>query len=100
MKRLRIAAAAEADLTDIAVFIATDSPARAGTFVRQLRTACRGLLDKPYRFPRASPGRNANVRKRPYGAYVIIYAVDENAVEIVRVLHGARDYQKIFEAID
>lgn len=100
MMRLRFTAAAEADLRQIAIFIASDSPRQAATFVRQLRTACRGLLDKPYRFPQASPGKNSFVRKRPHGAYVIIYAVQENAVEIIRVLHSARDYENILDLND
>jgi hypothetical protein len=33
----------------------------------------------------------------PFGGYVIFYHVVTNAIEIVRVLHGGRDIESIFE---
>jgi plasmid stabilization system protein ParE len=98
--RLRFSAGAEADLREILAFIADDNPRRARTFLRELRRACHSLLDKPNRFPLISRAAAAGVRKRPYGAYVILYQVGENAVLIVRVLHSARDYYKVLDLED
>jgi plasmid stabilization system protein ParE len=64
-------------------------------FLKKLRSACRGLTRNPLRFPLASPERDPSIRKRPYGAYIILYEVGENAVSIARVLHSARDYEKV-----
>jgi toxin ParE1/3/4 len=33
----------------------------------------------------------------PFGRYIIFYRPVANAIEIVRVLHGARDIENIFE---
>lgn len=95
--RLKFSAGAEADLREILAFIAADNPRRARAFLRELRMACRGLLDKPHRFPLVSRAATEGVRKRPHGAYVILYQVGQNAVLIVRVLHSARDYYKVLD---
>ena len=42
--RLRFSRRAEADLEEIAAFIARDNPVRAVSFVRMLREDCRPLL--------------------------------------------------------
>jgi len=49
-------------------------------------SACRGLGRFPLRHPEVAPG----LRRRAVGPYVVFYRVAEE-VEIVRVLHGARD---------
>jgi len=33
----------------------------------------------------------------PYGRYVIFYRALTDAIQIVRILHGARDIENIFE---
>jgi len=40
---------------------------------------------------------SARVRSFPVGRYVIFYRPMENGIEIVRVLHGARDLPPLFE---
>ncbi len=44
------AAQAEADLDGIAAAIAMDSPARAVSFIRELRQRCESLAEMPNRF--------------------------------------------------
>jgi len=39
----------------------------------------------------------ARLRSFPVGSYVIFYRPMENGVEIVRVLHGARDLPPLFD---
>jgi toxin ParE1/3/4 len=50
---IRFSRRAEIDLEDIADFIARDNPARAASFVRELREHCRRRL----LFPEATPLR-------------------------------------------
>jgi len=50
----------------------------------------------------ASPARRREelapgVQSFPFGRYVIFYHALGDAIEIVRVLHGARDIESIFE---
>jgi toxin ParE1/3/4 len=87
---LRFSRRAETDLEDIADFIARDNPARAISYVRELREHCRRLLA----FPKAAPLRpelGEGVRLSVFGRYVILYLVHREILEIRRVVHGARD---------
>jgi toxin ParE1/3/4 len=80
---------AEADLAEIALTIAADSPNAALRFVDELRTHCRLLTEFPARNPlREQYG--AGVRVAVHGRYLIFYVEGENAVVVERILHGAR----------
>ena len=95
MKRFRISPEAAANITEIWEFIAEDnvaaaeaSSARAGDAIRGLaRTPAKGhlredLTDKPVRF-------------WPVRSYLIVYRPDTDPLEIVAVLHGARDIPRL-----
>ena len=90
---------AEQDLEAIADYIATDSPVRALSFVRELRAQCQRIARNPsgYRL-RAELGDG--IHSCAYGHYVIFFESDppSDAVVIVRVLHGARDIPTAFGA--
>jgi toxin ParE1/3/4 len=88
--RFRFSRRAEADLKEIAAYIARDNPARAGTFVRQLREHCRRLVAFP-EARRLRPELGEGVRISVFGNYVVLYVVQEDILEIRRVVHGARD---------
>lgn len=82
---------AEADLTQIGDWIAQDSPAAAGRWIEAALTECQSLSAHPERYPRVA---FAGLRKRSFGDYVIFYRVMDR-VEIVRVLHAARDWTQL-----
>ena len=88
--RLEFSPAADADLVDIASFIARDNVPRAITFVDELEAACGKLVDYPHSGVARSDIR-AGLRSKPYGSYVIFYCVLEIVVRVERILHGARD---------
>jgi toxin ParE1/3/4 len=88
--RFRFSRRAEADLEEITAYIARGNPARAVTFVRELRQHCRKLV----RFPEASrlrPELGDGVRLSVFHNYVVLYVVHSDLLEIRRVVHGARD---------
>ncbi len=89
---VRISDEAERDLEAIGDWIARDNPARALTFVRELRAKCEGLADFPERFPLVPRYERHGVRHRVHGNYLIFYRVGEDAVDVIHVLHGATDY--------
>ena len=39
--------------------------------------------------------RDIGLRRRIYGSYLIFYRIRDDTVEVLHVLHGARDYDKI-----
>jgi plasmid stabilization system protein ParE len=87
--------AAIADLEAIGDWIATDNPARALAFIGSLRARCLQLGDMPLAFPIVPRYATWEVRRRPVGDYLIFYRVTGSRVEILHVLHGARDYEPI-----
>jgi toxin ParE1/3/4 len=90
LRRLLFSPEAEADLADIAAYIAADDPARALSFVDELEASCAGLTDYPDA-GRARPELAPDLRSKPHGPYVIFYTPGAKAVRIERILHGARD---------
>ncbi|WP_010338283.1 type II toxin-antitoxin system RelE/ParE family toxin [Sphingobium yanoikuyae] len=87
---LQFSPAAEADLVDIAMFIAADDANRALTFVDELQSACDILVDYPLAGV-ARPELCENLRSKPYRRYMIYYRIVGDAVRIERFLHGSRD---------
>lgn len=86
---------ARRDLLGIGDWIAQDSPARALSFVGELRAHCLTLLDQP-RSHRLVPRWEAmGVRRAIHGRYLIFYRIDPEAVVVLHVLSGAMDYEAI-----
>ena len=88
---------AKSDLAEIWGYIADDSEARADAFVE--------MIDQKFKILAARPeaGRLRNelaesLRSFPVGRYVIFYQSVPEGIEIVRVLHGARDLETIFQS--
>jgi len=86
---------AEADLEEIGDWIAEDNPLRAITFVQALREKCLALATTPLGFPLVPRYERLGVRRRPWRDYLIFYRLDDEAIEILHVLHAAQDYERI-----
>ena len=95
--RPRYSPAARGDLGGIAEFIGQDNPARARSFVEELREHCRRLAAQP-RLHRLREEFGPGVRGAVHGAYVIPYTHrDDGSVVIERVVHGARDLDRLLD---
>jgi plasmid stabilization system protein ParE len=90
-----VTAAAESDLERIGDYIAERNPARAVGFVRELRDACIGIGAAPHAYPIVPRLEPHGVRRRVHGNYLIFYRLRDQAVQIMHVLHGAMDYERI-----
>lgn len=88
-------AVAEAELEAIGDWIAKDSPQRALSYVVELREACLKLGRTPRALPLVPRYEHSGIRRRVHGNYLIFYRIGERYVEIVHVLHGARDYEAV-----
>ena len=93
--KVRFSAKAKSDLLGIGLWIAQDNPLRAEFFVDELENSCARLADAPSAFPLLPGHEISGIRRRPHGSYLVLYVVGIEAVEIVRILHGARDYEAI-----
>jgi plasmid stabilization system protein ParE len=93
--KVSFAVEARNDLRDISDVIATDSPRRAITFARDLVAAAKTIADTPLGYPQV-PGYEAQgLRRRVFGPYLIFYRIEDERVDVLRILHGARDYDRI-----
>jgi len=93
--RVEFAPEAEADLLDIALYIAADDRDRALSFVSELEARCAGLAQFPER-GRDRSDLTPGLRSLVHGHYVIFYTPSRGAVRIERILHGARDVEGEF----
>ncbi len=93
--KLVLSPRALADLDDIADYIAEDNLNRALAFVAELRKACQGIAQMPEAFPVVAHRRGENLRRRAHRGYLIFYQVTDRAVIVLRVLHGARDWEAL-----
>ena len=92
--KARFTAPADSDLEAIGDWIALDDPLRAVSFVREIRKAAGTLARYPRRNP-ILPGFAPEVRKKVHGQYLILYRVRERELQILRVVHGARELTEI-----
>jgi plasmid stabilization system protein ParE len=92
---VHLTAEAEHDLESIGDHIARDNPARALSFLQDLRSKCLGLADLPERFALVPRYEASGVRRRVHGDYLIFYRVEPEKVVIIHILHGAQNYSTI-----
>lgn len=92
--RCIFATKAETDLAEIGDYIAKDNPLRGISFVDEIEATCQRLAEMPG-MGSARPELRPGLRSFAHGNYVILYRPVEGGVEIVRVLHSARDVRKL-----
>jgi toxin ParE1/3/4 len=90
--RVVLAVRAQADLKEIADWIGADDWDHAESFRRALREKCETLGSNPGRYPLVRHARARNLRKLSYRDYLIFYRILETEVEVVRIIHGKRDW--------
>lgn len=95
MPRLVILPAARADLIEIGDFIAQDNPGRALSFLAEIEAKMQEAAERPESFP-ARDDVCTGLRSARHGRYLIFFLNADEEVQIVRVLHGARDLPRIF----
>ena len=85
-------AAAQADLAEISDYIAADNPTRSLSFINEIVDAGEAIGDMPRIFPLVPRLEHKAVRRRIYGQYLIFYRLEAESVQILHVVHAARDY--------
>jgi toxin ParE1/3/4 len=93
--RFRRTLAAKADLLEIWSFIADNNPDAATRMLLKLDRAMSRLARNPG-IGRPRPELLPGLRSYVARPYVIFYTTGEDEIDIVRVLHGARDIESIF----
>lgn len=96
MNQYRVSDAASADLEEIWLYIAQDDPDAADRFIRTIVSRFPTLASMP-RMGRHREELAAELRSFPVDNFVIFYRPMDGGIEVVRVLHGARDLPPLFE---
>jgi toxin ParE1/3/4 len=92
MKRFRLAPAARDDLKCISLYIAVEREAPQGAKrLRERFLASFRLLAQNPLIGQACPEFGEDMRIWPVGNYVVLYVPQDNGIDIVQVVHGARD---------
>lgn len=99
MPRITRSLRARADVLSIGRRIAEQSQSRATAyrFLDKIDEKIKFLAQHP-QAGEARPDLAANVRVFPVGNYVIFYRPADDGIEVLRVLHGARDIPRIFRS--
>ncbi|MGH7709297.1 MAG: type II toxin-antitoxin system RelE/ParE family toxin [Vulcanimicrobiaceae bacterium] len=93
--RVVITDSAKLDLFKIGEDIRRESPTRADPFVQALVNHCDQLAEMPRRYALVPRYEDLGIRRCVHGSYLIFYRVLEELVEVVHILHGARDYESL-----
>lgn len=83
-----------ADLEEIGDYIALDNPVRARSFVARIKARCLAIGRNPMA-ARLRPQWGVGVRGIVFKRYLIAYRVEGDEVLILRVIHGARDIERL-----
>lgn len=87
---------ASADLAEIWAYIAEDSLRQADILAVRIDQEFKVLARNPS-IGRARPELLANLRSFPVDRYIIFYIPRPRGIEVIRVLHGARDLKPLFQ---
>lgn len=93
-----ISDAAYTELLKIARWIKLDNPSRAERFVSEIYDRCQNLRDMPKAFPLVPRWEEQGIRRRPFGDYLIFYRINGDVIDVLHIMHGARDYAAILFA--
>ena len=94
-RRLIVAREARQDMLAIWEFIAADSPQAADSITQLFEREFLAI----HEHPGIGPSRDElqpGLRSLPVGSYLIFYRVMKDRVQVLRVIHGARDLAAVF----
>ncbi len=81
---------AEEDLIELWIYIAQDNPPAADRLLDTIEQRFQALAANPL-MGRLRPDIAPELRYFIVGRYLILYRTVENGIQIIRVIHGARD---------
>lgn len=95
MSRIQFTIQAGRDLEEIEAFISLDNPDAAARLLVSVRETC-ALLARQPQLGRSRFELWPGLRGFPVGNYLIFYRPAAEGIEVIRVLHGARDLPELF----
>ena len=96
MSRVQFTVQAGRDLEEIEEFISLDNPDAAARLLLSIQEKC-ALVSRQPHMGRARFDLASELRGFPVGNYLIFYRPATDGIEVIRVLHGARDIPGLFD---
>ncbi|MDI1310770.1 type II toxin-antitoxin system RelE/ParE family toxin [Prosthecobacter sp.] len=94
MATVAYSAIAKADLREIWDYVSEDSQLQADRLIERFRSKLEHLAQwNTLGRPRPEIARNC--RSYPFGQYCFFYRPSDNGIEVIRVIHSARDLDQI-----
>ena len=95
---VRLLRIAEDDLTEIVTYIAADRPSAAEALATRIEKNLARLSKHPYlgHIPKEDELASLGYRYLVVDSYLVFYTVEDATVLVHRILHGARDYLRLF----
>ncbi|MEM1041942.1 MAG: type II toxin-antitoxin system RelE/ParE family toxin [Bacteroidota bacterium] len=90
---------ARRDITDIWLYLAERSPATADKTLDRLNDGLGLLATQPF-MGRARPEIGTTVRSFVIGSFTAFYEPLDDGIELLRVIHAARDLNRAFDLGD
>jgi len=88
-------AQADEDLIEIWIYIAQDNPGAADRVLDDIEQRFHALVDNPL-MGQLRPDIAPELRYFTVGKYLVLYRTVQDGVQLVRVIHGARDLSHLF----
>jgi toxin ParE1/3/4 len=95
MKRVRVTRDAKRDVDEIWLFVARDSVDAANRLIDEIAHRF-FLIGSSPEMGRIRDDLKPGLRSHPVNNYVIYYRETRPHISIVRVVHGARDFKRLF----
>lgn len=97
MKRIGITSPARRDLHEIRIYLAKYSPDATSRIIREIRTRLPLLAEQPGIGHARADLTSSDVLFLSVWSYLVIYRVTVTEVQILRVVHGARDLESFLD---
>ena len=95
MSRVQYTTQAQEDILEIAFYIAQDNAEAAHRLMGKILRACDRISASP-QAGRAREELAPNLRSLPVEKYLVFYRPIHSGIEVMRVVHGARDIPALF----
>ena len=96
-RAIRWAEVASNDLESIYSYIALDSHAYASSMILRIIELVDSLPEFPFQGPVVPELDRDELRQITVKGYRVIYRVAEHTIDVLGVIHGARDLQELWE---
>ena len=93
--KVRLSARARRDLRAIFDYLVAETPEAAVRILDRLETASLELGDRAKLYPLVPLHEDTGFRRRVVGSYNVYYVIEDGGVEVVAILHSARDHERI-----